>query len=250
MADEIVSTSLESPILPEPIPPVVPPAEPDDVNSLLAELEKAGVTNADQLQGKLAASREAGNMANQLGDTRKRVAELEGLLASQPPEDSFDYDGSADIRKVLREEIEANDNRKMKAQVEAQNQIRALWGEIQNDEDYPLVKDIWEAKLQDPNFIFQLQNGQVNPSREYTNIVRGFYKGSAKKSADAIKALQSGGMPEPPHVEGGNQGVPPKAAGEATASQKRMDELTDKVNKGGLLTQEEELDALLASLTD
>jgi hypothetical protein len=252
MAEENVQipTPGESPILPTPETPAAPVET--NVTALISELERAGVTNTEQLQGKLVASREAGNLAVQLGDTRKKVADLETLLASQQPnEEPFgtDYNETVDIRKVLREEIEANDNRKMKAQVDAQNQIQAVWQDIQTDEDYPLVKEIWESKLQDPAFVFQIQQGQVNPGREYTNVVRGFYKGIAKKSADAIKALQSGGVITPPHVETGVSGVPVQP-GKITVNQQKITDLTKKVNEGGNLTQAEELDALLATLTD
>jgi len=225
-----------------------------DVNALIAELEKAGVTNPEQLQGKLVASREAGNLSNQLGDARREIAELRDMLTSRPREETNEFesynDESADLRSILRQEIEAHDLRKTKIQIETQKKVNAMWGEIQGDEDYHLVKEVWEGKLKDPDFVFQIQQGQTNPVKAYNNVVRTFYKGIAKKSLDTIKTLQSGGSITTPHVEDGETGTPsiPGVTGKPPKGDDVIKQLGEKLDKGELLTEDEELNAIAAAL--
>jgi len=47
-----------------------------NVDALIVELEKAGISDVQQLEGKLMASSQAGNLANQLGTAREEIAEL------------------------------------------------------------------------------------------------------------------------------------------------------------------------------
>lgn len=254
MADKEIVTTEELPTIPEGEPTeVVTELVATDVEALVAELEKAGVTNTEQLQGKLAASRETGNMANQLGETRRELSELKTLLTPSQPKPNADYESlneEVDLGAVVRREIKADRAEQMKAQAEAQKQVQAVWSEIQSDEDYPLVKEIWEGKLQDPNFVFQIQQGQVNPSRAYTDIVRGYYKGIAKRSVDTIKQLQGGAIIEPPHVEGGEtQTITIPGAGDEPKSKETLAKLGEKLDKGGLLTEQDELAAIEAALT-
>ena len=54
------------------------PANPH--SELVAELEKFGVKNAEQLQGRMVASQEAGRLANQLGDARKEISEMRAMM--------------------------------------------------------------------------------------------------------------------------------------------------------------------------
>ena len=259
--EPVVTGAEELPTMPEgepkqPETPVAP--EETDVTALIAELEKAGVTSTEQLQGKLVASKEAGNLSNQLGEVRKELSELKNLRAAEAPTyeaPELDIYGEqntgTDLRKILREEIEAHDTRKVKEQFAAQEQVQAVWNEIQSDEDYSLVQSVWESKLQDPNFVRQIQQGQVNPIRAYNNVVRGYYKGIAKRSSDTIKQLQKGVVPSTPHVEGSgtaNINIPenPNRAEEAKAL---LGKFGEKLDKGGLLTEQEELAAIQAALS-
>ena len=218
-----------------------------DVDGLIAELEKAGVNKPEELKNKFVAAKEAGNLANQLGQTRAELAEIKALVAAQPKPQSRDYDyepenSGLDLEEVIGRALDKREQAKTKKQAEAQQAILSMWNEIQSDDDYSLVKPIWEEKLKDPNFLFQVQQGMANPVKEYNNIVRGYYKGIAKRSLDTINTLQGkGGIQPPMHVEGGDrvQQLPP----DMSKGEERLKELQKKANKGSL-TEDEEMEAL------
>ena len=254
--DENESISNESPTISETEQEMIADQQESpstEVDLLLAELEKAGVTTADQLKDKFIAGRETGNMANQLGEARRQIAELHELLRyreerATKEEPGYDDDSGVDVRRLLREEIEAHDARKAAAQVEAQKQIQAMWSGIQQDEDYHLVKDIWETKLKDPAFVFGIQQGQLNPVSEYTNTVRAYYKGMLKKTVDVMKKTYGKDQPSPPHVEQGTSTPSLPGNQPPIGGNDKINKMKDKVDKGGILTQEQELEALVAVL--
>jgi len=219
-----------------------------DVDGLIAELEKAGVSQPEELKNKFVAAKEAGNLANQLGTARAEIAELKILVQSQSrqPKNEYDYEpdsGSVDLEEVIGRALDKREQARMKKQAEAQQAVLGMWNEIQSDDDYSLVKPVWEEKLKDSNFLFQVQQGMVNPVKEYNNVVRGYYKGIAKRSVDTIKILQGKGsdIQTPMHVEGGDrvQQLPQ----EPTKEDERIKELKEKANKG-TLTEQEELEAV------
>jgi len=219
-----------------------------DVDALVKELEKAGVSTAQELQNKLTASREAGQLANLLGDANKRIADLEQAVR-QPPaaEQEFDYSEGHDIETIIEKKLTSVlDAREAEAR-QAQQQAMEIWQGIQTDPDYGLVKDVWEAKIKDPNFNIAVSAGKKDVAKEYMETVRKYYKGIAKKSLDTITTLQKGGVPTTPHVEGEAQlpGVPevPNEGNET------INKAKEKVAKGGLLSEDEEMAALEAILS-
>lgn len=227
-----------------------------DIDALVAELEKAGVTNTDQLQGKLVASREAGNLSNQLGEARREIAELKDFMASNRQRstgEELEYQETPngnDLESMIGKVLDKHDQKKLETQNKIQKAVNEMWGEISSDEDYHLVKEIWEKKMTDPNFTFQIQQGQLNPVKAYNNVVRAYYKGIAKKSVDTIKTLQGGGK-APPHVEQGGTETPgvPTVGGEPPESGETIKKLNKKLDKGGTLTEADELNAITAALT-
>src|SRR5512137_368073 len=79
---------MEDPTIVETAPEAPKADAPNPHSDLLAELEKFGVKNAEQLQGRMVASEEAGRLANQLGGVRKEIAEMRAYmerLAHQKP---------------------------------------------------------------------------------------------------------------------------------------------------------------------
>jgi len=234
-------TETESPTLDTPVEetPVEETAEAPDVDTLVKELEKAGVTTTKELQGKLTASKEAGQLANLLGDANKRIADLEKATQQKPVEQNYDYSESepVDIEAMLNSVM---DKREAKTR-QVQQQAMAVYGKIQNDEDMHLVKDVWDAKVKDPTFNMDIQSGRKNITDEYAQTVRQYYKGIAKQSLDTITALQKGVSPTSPHVEGeaALPGMP-----ETPTGNEKTEKALEKVNKGGKLTQDEEMEAL------
>ena len=219
-----------------------------DVDGLIAELERAGVSNPEALEKKLVAAREAGNLANQLGQTRAELNEIKALLnqQSKPQQRDYDYESDnsgLDLEEIIGRTLDKRDKIKAQKAAEAQKAVYNMWNEINSDDDYELVKPIWEEKLKDQNFIFQVQQGMANPIKEYNKVVRGYYKGIAKRSVDTIKTLQGkgGDIQAPMHVEGGDRVH--QIPREETKSEGRLKELLQKASKGSL-TEDEEMEAL------
>ena len=226
-----------------------------DVDGLMAELTKAGIENPQQLQGKLDAGSEVGRVAQLLGDERKRSRDLEAEIAqlqAAPVKDEFDYsqesrpiDIEAVIEKKLGNVLDARDAKARKAQEKSY----AAWNKIQTDEDYHLVKEVWEEKLKDPGFVMKIQNGSINPVDEYTSTLRKYYKTLLKQSAETITTMQ-GGKLKPPHVETGER-TPANLVSESdkdtSAERKLLDAMAVKVAKGYIPTEDEEI--LIAEAT-
>jgi len=219
-----------------------------DVDGLVAQLEAAGVSNTEQLEGKLTASKEAGQLANLLGQSNQRVRELEGALQQrqtqpQPQEDIYEGGGEVDIQGMLRQTIREEVARERQMTMQAQQYVNERWREITNDPDYPQVKEIWEQKCQNPDFNHAIQSGQADPVREYNTVVRDYFRGIAKKAADAITVLNKGGKASIPHVEGA--AAIPDATPDLSGKEEKMKTIRDRVAKSGkLMNEEDQLAAL------
>jgi len=244
-ADELPSISEEEPKVEQPTgTPTV------DVDGLVAELERAGVTNAKELEGKLIASREAGNLANQLGLARGEIHSLkEEVLSirgtSRPKQDDYfggeTNEGNADLKSLVREAMREEKKADLAVQQRAREQAMQMHKSIREDEHYSLVKDIWEQKERDSDFLWRVQNGVTNPVDEYHKTVVAFYKGLAKRSVETINTLK-GGKPAAaaPHMEDGARVPHIETKDENDAKTKRLKELKAK----STLTEEEELEAI------
>lgn len=222
---------------------------PDD---LLAELKAAGVTNATELQNKLKASSEAGNLAFKLGEERREKAELAKRLEALekravPTEEFNDYtERPIDLQGEIARGVEQVLTKREKQQADAQRQMMTKWHTIQNDEDFHLIKPVWDEKLKDPNFVYAVQSGQVDPVQEYTNTLRTYYKGIARRSAETIEKLSGGKVKTPMVEQGANTAAQPEEE-ETEAIEKEFNTYKEKIEKGGQLSEAEELAALQAA---
>lgn len=237
-----------------------PAAPAIDVEGLVAELERAGVTNTQELQNKFKASSESGRLAQLLGEERKRsesltaqMQELSQRQASQPREDIFgEPQGQPiDIEEVVGKAYRKERAREMAQMQQMQQATFEAWNRINMDEDMALVQPIWEQKLKDPTFTFKLQSGQIDPLTEYNKTVRQYYKEMMKKSVDTIKQLRGGQPPgAPPFMESGER-TSANLVSEGKRSSEAQEKLRraqEQVNKKGLLSEEEELDVIDALL--
>jgi hypothetical protein len=220
-----------------------------EIEALLKTLEKAGVTTTQELQGKLTASREAGQLANLLGDANKRIADLEQASRMPTAEPEYDYSEGTpiDIESIVEKKLSSVlDAREAKTR-RAQHEAMKIWQGIQTDKDYGLVKEVWEQKIKDSNFNMDIQSGSKNIATEYMETVREYYKGIARQSLETITQLQKGGAMATPHVEGEAQ-ISHDFPADMTKGQETIKKVQEKVNKGGRLTEDEELAALDAIL--
>jgi hypothetical protein len=242
--------------------PEAPKAEaaPNPHAEMIAELERFGVKNAEQLQGRMVASQEAGRIANQLGDARKEIAEMRSYMerlahqkpAAQPRDDWGNEQapqaaGTIDLADLVGKQVKKVIDEEKRQAMHQQQKAYEAWNKIQGDRDFHIVKDRWEAKLKDPNFALQFQAGAIDPYNEYQELLRDAYKSAVAKSAEIIKSLTTGAGPPKVHVEG-----QAKVSGMRTESaperDKTLNPLREKVNKGKVLSEDEELAALMKVL--
>lgn len=235
-----------------------------DVDGLLSQLESAGIENEEQLQNKLTASSQAGTAFRKLGESNKsleianqRIQNLENQLSNGPaPKQSSDWDSipedgtEVDIQKLVRNavkgELVAHENEKNEKLYRAQDWVNNQRETIHGDEDYALVKDLWEAKESDPKFAHGVNTGRLVPVDEYNKLLRGFYKGIVKKSHETITAL-SGKKPITPILES-EQSPKPNILSDQGGEDDTINKAKAKVGKGKDLSTAEQLAALDATL--
>jgi hypothetical protein len=255
MADEqkVPAPVIEAPVKTE----EAKPAGEINYGELISKLEKAGITEPKQLDGKLQAASERGHLANILGEVKNENAELKRMLmemraAQQKPAQRSGYEddsqaGAIDIGDLIEKRVSSVLQREKQQSLEMQQKAWQAWNEIQSDEDYHLVKDQWEGKLRDPNFAIKLQAGTINPVDEYRRMLRDHYKGAVRLAAETIKSLTTGSAPPNVHVENSARVSADKTT-EKTENEKTINSLREKVNKGKLMNEQEELAALQAVL--
>lgn len=241
MGEEKV-TPEEDPTMPEEKPEEkeTPKTEVDD---LVTELEKLGITDSKQLQGMDRASKEAGNLANIVGDLRTEVADLKQVKTKPSQDTEYLEPEGGDLEQVLERILDRREKRNVEVSTKARNIMLGQYKTIKEDKFYPQVKEIWNEKLKDPEFVFDLQSGETDPLRAYDQLVREYLVGIAKRSVDTIKTLQ-GGKLAAPHMETGAR-IP--GAPEVKDDDKRktkVKETKEKVDGGKILNLDEELDLL------
>ena len=255
MSDDV---KVQAPTLepPKPAEPKPEQAGAIDYAELVSRLEKAGITEPKQLDGKLQAAQERGHLANLLGEVKGENAELKRMLmemqANQKRQSATaGYDdpqpGSIDLGDLIKKQIRSAIDDEKKASFEMQQRAWQAWQQIQTDEDYHLVKDAWESKMRDPNFAVKLQAGAVDPVTEYRKVLRDHYKGAVRLAAETIKSLTQGVAPPKVHVEDSAR-VASGMRPEPTETNKTINGLREKVNRGKSLSEDEELAALQAAL--
>ena len=250
MAEE---TSELSPEVEEPTPQAE--AEPTrNVDDLLAELKNAGVENTTQLQGKLDASAQAGRAFQLLGDERKRSETLQvqiDKLKSQPPKeqdwDAYPEGRPIDIESAIERGIDKTLLKRETAQRQAQEASIQAYNTIKNDQNYHLVEDVWNEKIKDPAYVYQVQTGQVDPIRDFQGTVVSYFQNIAKESYETIKELSSGVKTTAPHVESGESHSPnvvTEGKG-VSANRQFLDKIRKKIYTEGYTASEEE-EAMIA----
>ena len=224
-----------------------------DVDGLVAELEAAGVQTPKQLQGKLEASQNYGNVSEMLRQERDRANALEAQLNAtvqqqQTQGDVYDDDGGVNLKETIRDVYREESARENQMRVQAQQFVRAKHLEITEDPDYSKVEDIWNEKLKDPRLMAAIEMGRIDPAVEYRNVVREWNKGLHLKSDKTIRSLLKGGGTSLPHVEG-SASLPDKISSNLSDKDEKINQYRERVAKTGKLTSENDaldvLDTLL-----
>jgi hypothetical protein len=222
-----------------------------DVDGLMAKLEKAGVTSIEDLDGKLAASSQAGNSARLLGEERKESQRLrDELTATQRPkpqqqQDFMDYGEGQTVN--IEEAIEKSVTKVFTKQAENQRKAHeanlGAYNRIKNHPQYAFVEAEFEEKLKDPNYVYQVQNGVIDAEHDIRDMVIRKQQLLMKESHKTITQLAGGGTVAAPHVETGERSssnlVSETPSG--TEGEKRMAALKAKTDKGYIMSTDEEL---------
>ena len=254
MVDEVT----ELPVAEEPTPEAE--EEPKkNVDDLLAELKNAGVESPQQLQNKLDASAQAGKAFQMLGDERKLVAEKDAEIARlmsqiDRPEPNEYGERPINIADEVRRGIKQEMNEMQKNAQKAQQASMQAYNTIKTDPNYHLVADIWEEKVKDPAYIYQVQTGVVDPVRDYQGTVVSYFKNMVKESHETITELvgKGGGQTPVPHIESGETHSPnlvSEGEGES-ANRTFITKMRAKIDKGYIPTDEEEATIAEAVLSE
>jgi hypothetical protein len=238
-----------------------------DIDKVAEALKAFNVQDADQLTGKLTAASEAGRLANLLGQERERVRELEQRLtvlestqakpvtATQEFDlDSYQEGQTIDLEGVIEKVLTKHEIKKAQELKRVQDMQIKAWNRIRNDRNYEKVRPIWEEKLKDPNFLYEIQNGLVDPVDAYRDIVDEYKDNLLRQSYESITQLKTGGVkPQPPHLEQGGPSPQNLVKDEDPNDpnvriKSRLKELREKLQSGQQLTPDEEMEVAMTSM--
>ena len=194
----------------EPKPSNQPTAE-EQAKALLAELGKVGVEKPEQIVNMVTASQQVGRVQNMLGDARTRIAQLEAELATakaprrQVESENINPNGeSIDLAALIETKVEKGVRKVVQEMNEAQQRLYRENMLIRNDDDYGMVKDVYEQYMQSPEAQARLQAG--DSLRDiYGDVKVKLLKEMVKRSRDVLTNLTNVSKPgnqSIPHVEG------------------------------------------------
>jgi hypothetical protein len=233
MADE--SEKVESPVIEAPV--IEAPKVPEiDKEALVSELTKLGVKNPDDLVNMQRASREAGNLANILGQVRNENQELKRMIQSLQQSSQAGYQSSdqpaVDLRQVVRSEVEGVVKGLTQQQIQAQEALENELADIETDKDFMAVSDVWQKYLNNRNTQSRLRRGETSLTREYYRLV-GTYKDKMIEAHTNALKLSSTKQKAAPHVERGDTHSPQVPATDDERKQK-LKRISEDRSKGNL----------------
>jgi hypothetical protein len=252
MADEILSPTIEE-AAPKVEPEPVVNEQMTEEAQLLEKLKAAGMNTPEKVDGAIRNATktfemqsERDQLANQLREMQNQISEAQ---KPRQPQNEYDEPVAVDLQSEIRKAIKEDREETSRQQAAIQQQQMKAWNTIQTDADFKLVEELWSEKTKDPNFIYGVQSGQVDPVLEYHSVKSEYFKGLMQKAAGTIETLQGGGAPKV-HIESGEARTPAmKDDGEESEQAKILRELRDKANSGKILSEDEELLAIQASLS-
>jgi len=206
MSDEPKGIAVEEPVAPEPEATNTPEAPEVDVDGIMQELSQIGVTTKEKVVGMATASKEAGRLAQMLGEERaaRRHAEEETrrLREQRKPEPEY---GEYEQQNITKDDIKsAVVDVVNQLFIQPQRKLRQVSAAIQDDEDYKVVEGMFSQHIQNPMIQEAVAQGHTSFEGEYSKIKAEFYKQLAIKGKSALEHLQkTGTKPKTniPHVE-------------------------------------------------
>jgi hypothetical protein len=211
MAEEISPTMEEADAKPVETPKEEVNEQMSEEAQLLETLRAASISKPEQLDGAIRNARrtydvqsERDRLANQLAEMEKRLADAE---KKSVPQETDDYGQPVDLDSAIAKGVSRVLDQRDRMAAETQKKMMQSWATISQDEDFHLVEGVWNEKLKDPNFVYAVQSGQVDPVGEYGKVLRQYYKGIAKSAVKTIETLKKGVTPQM-HVESGDARAP------------------------------------------
>ena len=258
MVDEI-SPTIEAPAEEAKPEPVVN-EQMSEETQLLERLRAASLDKPEKLDGAIRnADRtfemqsERDKLANELAAMREQMAQVPQHVPPPKPVEDYDtgYENAQpiDIQAEIRKGIKADRDEQARQQAMIQKRQMKSWNTIQSDKHFKQVEPIWSEKLKDPNFVYGVQSGQIDPVLEYMTVKSEYFEGLMRSSVSTIENLQKGGAPQV-HVESGDARtttLDPDV--DLTAQEEIIKKLRDKADSGKVLSEDEELQLIGASLS-
>jgi len=179
-----------------------PKEEVDDGQALMEELKKLDIQTPKDVQNMAFASQEAGKAWNEVGNLRKEVDRLTGMLQQKQEPTDYDYSGeSVDLGKVVEDKVQGVLNRYLQGQQQSQMMAMKMMTEVKGDPEYAIVGDVFEKYINSPEIVMQLQTGAKDYKTEYLNTKAAYYRNLAKRSASQIEKYMTTSKTAPPHME-------------------------------------------------
>lgn len=191
-------------------------APKEDGVALVEALRAAGVETPEQVQNILTASSQAGQLANIVGDLRRKVDDLETIKAVPPTQDLEYQEGQPiDMQGMIEQGVEKGmrkiNKENIQAQATAQQAVSMEMAKIYADQDYKIleIQDIWNKHSNNPNVVMLVNSGRSTITDEWNKVVKSYLRGMNKQSADFIENnTLTPAATVAPHVEGNQPGVP------------------------------------------
>jgi hypothetical protein len=187
-----------------------------NVDELLGELSKIGVTDTESLHGIVNASQQAGRTAQLLGEAREqanlanqRIQELTEKINSMKTDGDQWDDGSqpVDLTNLFSKTLETFWDKKTKeAQTVELNNMKEMMS-IKSDPDYAVASKVWEAHISNPDVIAAIRSGHTSATVEYNKVARQVLRKIAMDSRTAIEGYTQ--KVDPPHMESSSTINPP-----------------------------------------
>jgi len=176
------------------------------IDEIMAELEGLGVKTPEQLQNMAVASSQVGHMANQLGEARNIVSDLQQQvkeLTAVAPAVMENEDFIPDLKSIQRvvETGLADFYKKnvIAPQKEATDRYYKEIAEIEGDPDFQVenIKNLWNAYKEKPAVQSRLMRGETTLKKEYDKVAKTFWRSVAT-------SRQESKPPVIPHMETGD----------------------------------------------
>ena len=218
MADEKVT---EKPTLdgPKPDAKAKEPNPQETATKMLETLEKLGIKDEEHMKGIVQTAQKFGPQAQELGQVRQLLEEMkrenESLRAmrmnpNQSTEDYYGHENNVDLTKLVYEnQYKAMRDFYQKEVVGPQQRLQQQYfselNDVQNDDDYDLVRDVFTEHINSPQIQNRIATGQTSVSKEYDRTVRKTYRNYLKQTQDALKGVIKPGDVRVPNVESQTQ---------------------------------------------